>query len=378
MEARRFDHLHHPVLGRRQQVGASVLQIVEHHRRLTLGAKFPGVARGLLHLFEPLIDHFGIAHGLDVLAKIFERHTREARRMMLLHDLLIAVIVGRTEQFTRKGTAIDEREVALRRLHLDDRQLEEFIEVPAHHMGDSRLLGLERHAVGNRHPDRAGGLGWHWRGGWCRNRRLGRPRRLRRLARHHHDEALVFAENQTRDFEQFEGPARGAHGFHQRREPGILGIESDVEIRTQVGPVILWRARAGPPVFSAALPPGRPSSAEPLPLGGPTGRPVGAAAFGARAGRGSLWSGIGECSAWLAKSAPVTTHFAAVGTARSSVATIRTLAAWAAFTLTFPPRSGNRFDLGPLRPEAEVLKLAEIDFVETLFGSLLGRRFFHE
>jgi hypothetical protein len=142
--------------------------------------------------------------------------------------------------------------------------------------------------------------------------------------------------------------------------------------------VILRRARAGPLAFATAFTPGRTSPAELLPLARLTGRPAGTAAFGTRAALGSRWSRVGGCPARLAEHAPIPAHFAAVGTARFSVATIRTLAAWAAFTLTFPPRSGNRFDLGPLRPEAEVLKLAEIDFVETLFGSLLGRRFFHE
>ena len=380
MEARRFDRLHHPVPGRRQQVGARLLQTVEHHRRFSLGAEFPGVARGLLHLFEPLIDDLGIAHGLDALAEVLERHAREARRMMLLHDLLVAVIVGRTEQLTRERAAVDEREAALGGLHLDDRQIEKLVEMPAHHMGDGRLLALERHAVGNRHMNRAGGPGRHRRGGGCGHRRIGRRRRrrLRQLARDHHDEALVFAEDQARDLEQFKGPARSPHGFHQRREPGVLRIEGDIEIKTLVGAVILRRARAGPLAFATAFTPGRTTSAEPLPLTWLTGRPTGTAAFETRAALGSRGSRIGGCPGRLAEAAPIPARVAAVGTARSSVATIRTLAAWAAFTLPLPPRSGNRFDLGPLRPEAEVLKLAKIDFVETLFGSLLGRRFFHE
>ena len=102
-----------------------VLALFGRFRRRSLGrrrgtGKLPGVPRGLAHLRQPLVHHFGIADRFDAAAESLETHaSAQAGRKVLLHDLIVAVVIRRPEEFAGHAAPIDHLEAALGRLHLD-------------------------------------------------------------------------------------------------------------------------------------------------------------------------------------------------------------------------------------------------------------------
>jgi hypothetical protein len=107
-------------------------------------------------------------------------------------------------------------------------------------------------------------------------------------------------------------------------------------------------------------------------------RPAGSALIAARTTFGLTGRHrTGPFSSRSVENAPIPPGFATLGGTRSAVAPASAIAAGSTVALWFPSRTGNRLDLGPLRPKAEILQLAEVDFVETPSGRLFGRRVVH-
>ena len=186
------------------------------HRRL------PGVARGLLHFLQPLRHDFGLTDGHDAVAETVEGHAPDLGGVVLLEDLLVAVIVRRSEQLARDAALVDNRKIALRRLDLDLLHVEESAEIVGQDMLDGRVLGVERQVIRQGHVER-GGLGG-----------CGAFGRLRLGALDHDDKAIVFLEHRLRDLKELIGAAGGAHSLHQRGEAAVFRITGGREVRADI------------------------------------------------------------------------------------------------------------------------------------------------
>ena len=188
--------------------------------------RLQGVARGLLHLLQPLRDHFGFTHGLDLVTIHLERQL-DVGRMVLLHDLVVAMVIGRPEQFTGDGALVDDLKIALGRVDLDLGGIKEQREVLFKNVIHRSGFALERNAVRHGNRERRG-LG----GG-----RAGRGT-FSLLVLHDGDEAVVLADDHAGNLEQFIRATGGADGLRQRGETRVLRVERDVEKWADVGALI--------------------------------------------------------------------------------------------------------------------------------------------
>ena len=350
--------------------------------------RLPGVARGLLHLVEPLLHDFRLADGNDALAETVKGHPGQLGGVMLLQHLLVLVMIRRPEQLARDAALVDDREVALGGLDLDILRIKELVEVVLQHVLDSGLLGVERQMVGHRHVHR-GQLGRRARGLGCtlgafRGGRGGRTGTLGRLALDDGDEALVLFQHGLGDFEQLEGAAGSADGLHHRGEAGVLWIARDREIRADIRAALHRRLALTATEVTAVATTAEIAARTTLALIAGTTSKIAAlatlvelAAFALE--RGTLLTGSGRgagrcstgsatrCASGLAEAAAVT------GLWTSPSGVIAPVAALAAI-IAAPLGRRNGFDLGPLGAEGEALQLAEVDFVQTLLVDFVGGR----
>ena len=233
MQTRLLDRANDFILRRRQQVSLRLVKRIERHdgsrfnrhvcrsrnsrlgrgrvprrwRRLSglrsrrrdhRGCRLPRVAGGLLHLVEPRLNRFRFTHALDPGLECLKRHPVHPRRVMLLHELIVAMEVGRPDQLARHTAAVDDLEITLGRINSDFSAVEKQAEMLRQHMVQGRLFGLERQSIRHRHIKA------------CRSRT---PRRIRRAAlavwpaREHHDKPVHFRHYRARNFKKFDRPA---------------------------------------------------------------------------------------------------------------------------------------------------------------------------
>ncbi len=182
--------------------------------------ELPRIAGGLLHLLQPLRDRLGFAHRLDLAAIHLERQL-DVSRVVLLHDLVVAMVIGRPEEFTGNGAPVDHLEVSLGRVDFDLRSVEELAEMFFENVTERGSFVLERNAVRNRDGKRRGlGVGSGALGG---------------LVLNDGDEAVVLTDDHTGDLEELVSAARGADGLGQRGEAGVLRIERNIKEGADVG-----------------------------------------------------------------------------------------------------------------------------------------------
>jgi len=274
---------------------------------------------------------------------------------VLLDELVVAVVVRRPEQLAGDAALVDDLVIALGRVDLDFRRVEELAKVLRHHVIDGGLVGLERQAVGHGDVDRL-----------ARCRGVGGG-----LARDDDDEAVVLADDGARDLEELDRAAGGADGLGEGVEARVLGVERHREIRAVVGTAIHRRiaTRVGTRAAFAAIVTPRAAGAA-LEIAART--PV-AGKFAALGGtalvRGRGIAGARGGASRTLEAATVAAGFAA---ARAAVIAPRTIA-------SFPPfrTVGRLLVLGPLGAEAEALQLGEVELVEIRRRIFLGSGIVH-
>ena len=157
----------------------------------------------------------------------------DLRRVVLLHDLVVAVVIGRPEQFAGDAALVDHLEIALGRLDLDLGAVEELPECFVQHMADRGLLGLERASRPARRCKDGSAAGAAPSGASAG------------LRGHDDDEAVVLADDRAGDLEQLDRAAGGADRLGQGVETGVLGIKGHREIRAVVGSALDQLVPAG-------------------------------------------------------------------------------------------------------------------------------------
>ena len=341
---------------------------------------FQGVTRGLLHLLQPLRDHLGLAHRLDLVPIHLERQL-DIGRMVLLHDLVVAMVIGRPEQLTGDGALVDDLEIALRRVDLDLGGVKELREVLFKNMVHRRGLALERNPVRHRNRKRRG----------LRRRRAGRTS-FGLFVLHDGDEAVVLADDHAGDLEQLVSAARGADGLRQRGEPRVLRIKRDIEKRADVGALVArgeatfaGTAETLTTTLAAAAVVAAGSAA----TGSITTRTAGLittlATFtgSGRRSRRSVAARSGSRRTALygagrfAETAAVARRTGGIAFAARAVITTRTVVPTRFTRASGVAACGVGFVLGPLRAEAEALELGQIDFVKIFGRFIVGRRLGH-
>ena len=181
------------------------------------GGLFPRVARGLLHFFKPSLDRFRLAHRFDPSLESLKRHTVDFRRVVLLHELVVEVIVRRPEQFARHPAAVNNLEVTLRRIDYDVGRVEECAKVLGQHVGQSGFFVFKGQPV--RHG----------------NHKTRRSRSIRcRFASEYDDETIGLCHHGARHFEKFDSAARFTDGLHERTKARIFRVERCRKIRAIV------------------------------------------------------------------------------------------------------------------------------------------------